>query len=161
MSATTSPIVLLCYFTMLVSAVVYWHQRAGQDCWFVSLFCIMPSGAMRASPQGGAIQVSSSAGWLSSLFLKCVLSSAIGTFLPSRGRGHAYVITIAYNILGVPWMALTNSLKEGFSCLLLVFLLNCLWPWKKALLVHMGKIHLNSICLCIRSFTCTIGILGR
>lgn len=55
------------------------------------------------------------------MFLKCILSPAIGIYLPPLGDKQGLNSNRLY-ILGVSQAALTKNLEEDMSCLLLDFL---------------------------------------
>lgn len=74
---------------------------------------------MRACPQGEVFKsVSAQGPW--ALGLECTMLSAVGTDLPSLGRGQPRILAIGCN---GPLDELTNNLKEGFNAW---FLLECL-----------------------------------
>lgn len=84
--------------------------------------CMAPSGTMKASPQEGGFQVRSSSGPLDPVpEVHRVFISRDLLFISDR---QPRAIAVDYNVLGVLWTTLTSNSKEGFSCLVLGFLLD-------------------------------------
>lgn len=78
------------------------------------------------------------------LFLKCAVSSPMGThLLPPCGTSK-----VIYNrpyVLGISWTALANNSKEGFLCLIMGLLLSGLWFLEGGLSVQMRNVCQNYV----------------
>lgn len=64
-------------------------------------------------------------------------------------------------MFGVSWTTVTNNSEEGFSYLVLGFLLDSLWILVRALSAQMRKCHLNCPCIFIHRIVHVLSILGR
>lgn len=81
-------------------------------CYSLLLACMAPSSVRRASPQGGGFQVRFSSIPLSFGAMVCgVFSNRVFFWKAPR------TVAIAYVVLGVSWILITNSSKRSVPCL--------------------------------------------
>lgn len=108
---------------------------------------------LKASLQGESFQFSISFRTSEPCVWRCMVSSAMRTYLHLWGQPKT--IAIACKVLEVTWRVLTNNSKQSFSCLV-GFLLDCLWLLERNIFIPVGKLSINCVCIIIHWLKCMI-----
>lgn len=112
----------------------------------------MPSRTMKASPHKVDIQVNSSSEASKAPKFWCLQQQELTFHLWESTRGNSSSLYV----LGASWTALSNNSKEGFSCLVLGFLLGHCWHSQGSFSAQMVNFHLIYICIFRHIIACIV-----